>query len=96
MRIKFLTNVDINLCDVPQSAYGALGIHRAKDRPSFSPDGVEMVKEPLKFTHYYRKDKQALLPDDIGQRYIDARVAEPFGKVIIHGQHPDFPGDNVL
>lgn len=82
MRIRFSQHTDVNLCDVPSTAWGALGIHRAKDRPSFRPDGVEMAQEPPKFTHYFRKNWPADLPDAIGQRYIDAGVAERAPEVI--------------
>lgn len=81
MRIKFKTDIPVDITTIPKSAYGAIGIRHAQTSPSFSSaDGInadaEMVEtEPA--THFFRANWSAILPDDLAQQYIDAGQAEP-------------------
>lgn len=81
MRIKFKTDVPVDITTIPNTAYGAIGLRHAQKSPSFSTaDGInadaEMVEtEPA--MHFFRAGWSAILPDELAQRYIDAGQAEP-------------------
>lgn len=81
MRIKFSTDVAVNIADIPSSAFGALAIRHAVYLPEFSTeDGLNAdgkMVEVAPAGHYFRKDWSAFMPDKLAQKYIDAGQAQP-------------------
>ena len=75
MRIKFTEDAGCNLADLPRSAYG---------HTNFWPRANGAMR------HYFPKSREAELPDDLAQRYIDQGAAILVkDKTIIWGERPD-------
>ena len=86
MRIKFTKDVDVDITTVPKEAFGALAIRHAVKRPQFSTeDGLNADGKMIESGtsgHYFRGGWSTNIPDEIGQRYIDAGQAEQIDRVV--------------
>ena len=86
MRIKFLKDTEVELKNVPPTAWGAVQKRHSTTRPEINPDtGAFHIPASGPLAHFFPFGLEAELPDDVAEKFIAAENAEqtisPLGEV---------------